>query len=58
MKADTTMLVLRMLERTPLWIRHDLQSQDQMTRRRAEETLAAMIANALDGSEDKPRGEE
>ena len=58
MKPDTTMLVLRMLERTPLWIRHDLQSQDQMTRRRAEETLAAMIANTLDGSEDRPRGEE
>ena len=58
MKPDTTMLILRRLERTPLWIRHDLQSQDQMTRRRAEETLAAMITNALDGSEDRRRGED
>lgn len=32
---------------TPIWVRHDLLSGDQATRVRAEETLAAMIANAL-----------
>lgn len=31
----------------PAWVRHDLLSDNAMTRERAEETLAAMIANAL-----------
>lgn len=56
MNPATTMLILRMLEKTPLWIRHDLQSQDPMTRRRAEETLAAMIANALGSGDNQPDG--
>ena len=31
----------------PEWVRHDLLSNDRLARVRAEETLAAMIANAL-----------
>jgi hypothetical protein len=31
----------------PEWVRHDLLSSDRLTRIRAEETLAAMISNAL-----------
>jgi hypothetical protein len=31
----------------PEWVRHDLLSSDKLTRIRAEETLAAMISNAL-----------
>jgi hypothetical protein len=31
----------------PEWVRHDLLSNDKLTRVRAEETLAAMISNAL-----------
>ena len=31
----------------PAWVRHDLLSNDASIRVRAEETLAAMIANAL-----------
>ncbi|MGF7156455.1 DUF6771 family protein [Novosphingobium gossypii] len=39
--------ILRVLERAPQWIRHDLEAKDDAIRARAEETLAAMIANAL-----------
>jgi len=38
------------LERAPHWIRHDLASKDSTVRQRAEETLAAMIANAIEGN--------
>jgi hypothetical protein len=37
------------IERAPQWIRRDLESKDENIRSRAEETLAAMIGNALDG---------
>lgn len=40
-------MILRVLERAPQWLRHDLESKDINARRRAEETLAAMIADAL-----------
>lgn len=43
--------VLAVIERAPEWIRHDLAAKDATIRARAEETLAAMIANAL-GQED------
>jgi hypothetical protein len=39
--------VTAILSRVPEWVRHDLASKDQSSRTRAEETLAAMIANAL-----------
>lgn len=42
-------IIQGVLERAPHWIRHDLASKDASVRLRAEETLAAMIANALEG---------
>ena len=35
------------VKHAPEWVRHDLLSIDRLTRIRAEETLAAMISNAL-----------
>ena len=40
-------MILRVIERTPQWLRHDLGSRDAAARGRAEETLAAMISDAL-----------
>lgn len=36
--------ILRVIQRMPEWIRHDLGSKDAGVRARAEETLIAMIA--------------
>ncbi len=40
-------IILRAVERAPQWVRHDLVSKDASVRNRAEETMAAMIADAL-----------
>ncbi|MEV4933977.1 hypothetical protein MRBLSP13_002157 [Sphingobium sp. LSP13-1-1.1] len=40
-------IILGVIERAPQWIRHDLAAKDAASRARAEETLAAMIADAL-----------
>jgi hypothetical protein len=40
-------VILRVIERAPQWLRHDLESKDAAARGRAEETLAAMISDAL-----------
>jgi hypothetical protein len=40
-------IILGVLELAPRWIRHDLVAKDAAARARAEETLAAMIADAL-----------
>ncbi|MBB3941451.1 hypothetical protein GGR39_003128 [Novosphingobium fluoreni] len=48
MNDTTSAIILRVIERAPQWIRHDLDSKDEAIRTRAEETLAAMIANALE----------
>ena len=48
MNEQMSMTILRVLERAPQWIRHDLGSTDSPIRIRAEETLAAMIADALE----------
>jgi hypothetical protein len=40
--------IAAVLARAPDWIRNDLAARDAATRERAEETLAAMIAAALD----------
>lgn len=57
MTPDLTPIILQVLERAPQWIRHDLEVKDATLRIRAEETLAAMIANALqDTSEGKTAG--
>nr|WP_176392367.1 DUF6771 family protein [Sphingomonas sp. CDS-1] len=47
MNEDLSRIILAVLERAPEWIRHDLAAKDAAIRARAEETLAAMIANAL-----------
>jgi hypothetical protein len=39
--------ITAIIDRMPVWIRHDLMSKNASIRKRAEETLAAMIANAL-----------
>lgn len=46
---DDTLLpaITAVIARAPEWIRHDLLSKETSIRTRAEETLAAMIANAL-----------
>ncbi|QPI72135.1 DUF6771 family protein [Sphingobium sp. Cam5-1] len=47
MTEETKAIILGVLERAPQWIRHDLVAKDAAARARAEETLAAMIADAL-----------
>lgn len=46
-ESELASLILAAIERAPQWVRHDLGSKDQAVRCRAEETLAAMVANAL-----------
>ena len=43
----TTATILRVIERAPLWLRYDLEAKHIAVRRRAEETLAAIIADGL-----------
>lgn len=52
MDAKTTATILRVIARAPLWLRHDLEAKDAAVRRRAEETLAAMIADGLANESD------
>ncbi|WP_197279307.1 hypothetical protein [Novosphingobium sp. AAP1] len=47
MDDTTSAIVLTVIGRAQQWIRHDLDAKDDAIRARAEETLAAMIANAL-----------
>jgi hypothetical protein len=47
MNDTTSAIILRVVERAPQWVRHDLGAKDEAIRTRAEETLAAMIASAL-----------
>lgn len=44
---DVDSKVSAAVRHAPEWVRHDLLSSDRLTRVRAEETLAAMISNAL-----------
>lgn len=39
--------ILAVIERAPQWIRHDLTAKDAAARIRAEESLAAMIVDAI-----------
>jgi hypothetical protein len=48
MTRELTETVLRVVERAPQWIKRDLDSKDPVVRIRAEESLAAMIADALE----------
>lgn len=47
MTDDLTILVLRAIERAPHWIRRDLEAKDNVVKVQAEESLAAMIAEAI-----------
>lgn len=47
MDENITAIILRVIERAPQWLRHDLEAKDVNARRRAEETLAAMLTDAL-----------
>lgn len=47
MNQPVAEIILGVLNRAPQWIRHDLDAKDPAIRGRAEETLAAMIASAL-----------
>jgi hypothetical protein len=52
MTGELTTIILRVIERAPQWIRHDLDSKDAAQRIRAEEAPAAMIADALGKQDD------
>lgn len=52
MTQELTETILRVVERAPQWIRRDLDAKDSVARIRAEESLAAMIADALDQQTD------
>lgn len=47
MDEHTLAIIAQVLDRAPQWLRHDLAAKDTAARQRAEETLAAMIADAL-----------
>lgn len=51
MNQDVTAVVTAVLERAPEWVRTDLAAKDAAARARAEETLAAMVAAALHGTD-------
>ena len=53
MDEKLTNLITTIVGRVPQWIRHDLLSKDPAVKQRAEETLAAMIANALAAGTDE-----
>lgn len=57
MDQETSELITRVIARAPQWLRHDLSSKDLNARGRAEETLAAMIVDALShGTPQEPEG--
>lgn len=45
--SDPVLIIQAVVQRAPRWLRHDLSSHDAAVRTRAEETIAAMIADAL-----------
>ncbi len=47
MDEETKAIILAVIERAPQWIRHDLAAKDAVVRARAEETLTAMMVDAL-----------
>lgn len=46
---DQLSIITAAVEGAPDWVRQDLTSKEDSARRRAEETLAAMISAALAG---------
>lgn len=57
MTTMTTSTILAVIERAPQWVRRDLEARDDAIRARAEETLAAMIAAALQDADKDPSGD-
>jgi hypothetical protein len=55
MNDTISAIILSVIERAPQWVRHDLDAKDAAIRTRAEETLAAMIASALDAGTTESR---
>jgi len=47
MHAEIPAIINAVVQRAPQWLRHDLASSDKAVRQRAEETMAAMLADAL-----------
>jgi len=45
--SDPADIIHAVVQRSPQWLHHGLVSQDPALRARAEETIAAMIADAL-----------
>ncbi|MGK2911816.1 MAG: DUF6771 family protein [Sphingobium sp.] len=52
--SDLAATITAVLAKAPQWIRHDISSSDAALRVRAEESLAAIIAAALQAQDDKP----
>ena len=48
MTSNLVETVLQVIQRAPQWMRRDLDAKDAVARVQAEESLAAMIADALD----------
>lgn len=44
---DIQPIILAAVERAPQWVRHDLASSESTLRTRAEEAMAAIIAQAI-----------
>lgn len=44
---DVDSKIAEAVRRAPEWVRHDLAARDSITRVRTEETLAAIISDAL-----------
>jgi len=53
-EPDLNTIVAAVLAKAPQWIRHDLSVKDAARRTQAEESLAAMIAAAIAGHQQKP----
>jgi hypothetical protein len=52
MPDDLQCIIAKVVSRAPEWVRHDLTSSESAVRLRAEETLAAMIEQAIRHSPD------
>ncbi|WP_286772891.1 DUF6771 family protein [Sphingomonas sp. 66-10] len=53
--GDIQPIILAAVERAPQWVRHDLSSAEATIRTRAEEAMAAIIAQMLRDAEDSGR---
>lgn len=51
MTDELTTIVLHAIERAPQWVKRDLESKNHIIRTQAEESLAAMIADAWQKNE-------